>query len=232
MVQQFGNQALAINLLAEYLRMLENHPLEGADNIPELNIPDEQGKHARRVIEAFANHFGSASAEYQFLSILGLFDRPVPIDAVNAIVRDNPVHGLSDKISDTSGSSWLTTLENLRKHKLLFEKSEHRPDTLDCHPLIREHFGDKLEQQNSNAWKEAHARLYEYYRDLPEKELPDTLEEMEPLFAAVMHGCLAGKHQEVLTDVYLARIARDGDAFIVHKVRSFWSRPFLFIRFF
>ncbi|MGR3293927.1 MAG: NACHT domain-containing protein, partial [Candidatus Scalindua sp.] len=27
-VQQFGNHALAINLLAEYLRMFENHPLE------------------------------------------------------------------------------------------------------------------------------------------------------------------------------------------------------------
>ena len=221
MVQQFGNHALAINLLAEYLRIFENHPLEEANNIPNLNIPDEQGKHARRIIEAFAKHFGSASAEYQLLSILGLFDRPVPIDAIKAIVQNNPVSGLSDKITDTSGNGWLTTLENLREHKLLFKKSEHRPETLDCHPLIREHFGEKLEQQNPDGWKEAHARLYEYYKNKPKKEFPDTLEEMEPLFAAVMHGCLAGKHQEAMDDVYWKRIKRGNEQYIYHKLGAF-----------
>ena len=220
-VRQFGNHALAINLLAEYLRIFKNHPLEKANSIPNLNISDEQGKHARRVIEAFAHYFGSASAEFQLLSILGLFDRPVPIDAINAIISDNAVPGLSDKITDTSGSSWLTTLENLRNHKLLFIKSDHNPDTLDCHPLIREHFGEKLEQQNTNAWKEAHARLYEYYKDLPEKDQPDTLDEMEPLFAAVMHGCMAGKHQEAMDDVFFNRIRRQNTGYDVHNLGAF-----------
>ena len=220
-VRKFGNHALAINLLAEFLRIFESPPLEKANSIPELNIPDEEGKHARRIIEAFANHFGGASAEFQLLSILGLFDRPVPVDAVNAIIRGKRIPGLSDKITDTSGTGWLATLENLRKHKLLFKKSEHRPDTLDCHPLIREHFGEKLEQQNPNAWKQAHTRLYEYYKNQPKKELPDTLEKMEPLFAAVMHGCLAGKHQEALDDVYFNRIARGNEAFINHNIGAF-----------
>ena len=49
-VKQFGNHALAINLLAEYLRMFDNHPLEKADSVPNLDIPEEQGKHARRII--------------------------------------------------------------------------------------------------------------------------------------------------------------------------------------
>ena len=220
-VQQFGNHALAINLLAEYLRIFKNHPLEKANSIPNLNIPNEQGKHARRIIEAFANHFGEASAEYQLLSILGLFDRPVPIEAIAAILDEDPITGLPDKITDTSGSAWLTILGNLRKHKLIFEESEHNPDSLDCHPLIREHFGDKLQQQNPNGWKQAHARLYDYYKNLPEKELPDTLEEMEPLFAAVLHGCLAGKHQKAMDDVYWNRIRRQNEAYTVHKLGAF-----------
>ncbi|MGB3094243.1 MAG: TIR domain-containing protein, partial [Candidatus Zixiibacteriota bacterium] len=115
--RQFGNHALAINLLAEYLRIFESHPLEKADSIPNLDIPDEKGRHARRVIEAFANHFGGASTEFQLLSILGLFDRPVLIDAVDAVIRGKRIRGLSDKITDTSGSVWLRTLENLREHK-------------------------------------------------------------------------------------------------------------------
>jgi tetratricopeptide (TPR) repeat protein len=220
-VREFGNHTLAIQLLAEYLHIFEGHSLEKAKDIPDLDIPDEQGRHARRIIEVFANHFGSASAEFQLLSILGLFDRPVPTDAVYAIIRDNPIPDLSDKITNTSGNDWIKTLENLRKHRLLFKESEHQPDTLDCHPLIREHFGEKLRQQNPNAWKEAHGRLYEYYKNLPEKELPDTLEEMEPLFAAVMHGCLAGKHQEALYEIWYIRTKRGQEHYSTSKLGAF-----------
>ena len=221
-VKQFGNHALAINLLAEYLRLFENHPLEKASSIPDLNIPDERGRHARRVIEAFAQHLGNDSCECQLLSMLGLFDRPVPIDAIKAIISNKPIAGLCNKIESTKDGNWQLTLKNLRKHKLLFKESEHRPETLDCHPLIREHFGEKLEKGNPDAWKEAHARLYAYYKSLPQKlygkELPDTLEEMEPLFAAVMHGCLAGKHQTALVDVFYNRIRRGNEGYDVHKL--------------
>jgi tetratricopeptide (TPR) repeat protein len=81
---------------------------------------------------------------------------------------------------------------------------------LGCHPLIREYFGEKLREEDPDAWQEAHRRLYEYYKNLPKTKYPDTLEAMEPLFAAVAHGCQAGKHQEALDDVYYSRIQRDG----------------------
>jgi len=74
---------------------------------------------------------------------------------------------------------------------------------------VREHFGGKLEESNPEAWKEAHSRLYEYYQSQA-PELPDTLKEMAPLFAAVAHGCQAGRHQEALDEVYYRRIQRDG----------------------
>ena len=239
-VQLFGNHALAINLLAEYLHMFENHPLNQAKSIPDLNIPVEQGRHARRMIEAFGTHFGDDSCEFQLLSLLGLFDRPVPVDAISAIIHDNPITDLSNKITDTCGREWLATLKNLRKRKLLFKECEHHPDTLDCHPLIREHFGEKLQKDNPKGRKEAHARLYEYYKNKPEKELPDTLEEMEPLFAAVMHGCLAGKQQEAHDEVYFNRIRRKNEYYILKQLGAFgafisvlsnfyetlWSDPF------
>lgn len=205
-VRQFGNHALAVNLLAEYLHLFKGHPVVEAQNIPDLNIPEDKGKHARRIIEAFGKYFGTNAPECQLLSILGLFDRPIPVQAIQAVLNKIPIQNLTDELADTKGESLITTLKNLRKYKLIFVESEHRPNTLDCHPLIREHFGEKLETENPAAWKEAHARLYEYYKNLPEKELPDTLEEMEPLFAAVRHGCLAGKHQETLLDVFIRRI--------------------------
>lgn len=76
-------------------------------------------------------------------------------------------------------------------------------------------------QQNPKAWKQAHERLYEYYKNLPEKELPDTLKEMEPLLAAVRHGCMAGKHQEVLVDVFRERIRRGNEHYTFNKLGAF-----------
>jgi len=89
-------------------------------------------------------------------------------------------------------------LERLRKLELLarHDRVESKNAVLDCHPLIREYFGQKLREQNPEGWKAGHKRLYYYYKELPEKEYPDTLNEMEPLFAAVAHGCQAGLHQE------------------------------------
>ena len=73
--------------------------------------------------------------------------KTIVINAINAIIGENPVAGSFDKITDTCGSDWESTLKNLRKHKLIFKESEHRPDSLDCHPLIRDHFGEKLKQR-------------------------------------------------------------------------------------
>jgi len=58
----------------------------------------------------------------------------------------------------------------------------------------------------------AHGRLYEYYKSSA-KELPDTIEEMAPLFAAVMHGCQARQHQEAFAVVYWQRILREEEGY-------------------
>ena len=222
-VKKFGNHALAINLLAEYLRIFNDHPVKNANTIPELCIPENEGKHARRVIEALSIQFKKDSPEYQLLLMMGLFDRPVPVDAINAIIKNCSIKGLTEKIPNIFGSVWFSTLKKLRRHKLIFNDSEHSPDTLDCHPLIREHFGEKLQNENPDVWMEAHSRLYEYYRDLPEEEFPDTLEEMEPLFLSVAHGCKAGKHQEAMNDVYWERIQRKAEYYSLKKLGAFGS---------
>ena len=94
---------------------------------------------------------------------------------------------------------------------------------LDCHPLIREHFGAKLREGKPAAWRQAHSRLYEYYKGVPEKELPDTLDEMEPLFCAVAHGCQAGRHQDTYDQIYRSRIRRGNDYYAIKKLGAFGS---------
>ncbi len=240
--EEFGNHALAINLLASFLHDIEGHHVKNASKIPDLDILEEKGKHPRRVIEAFEKRFGQGP-EVQLLRILGLFDRPAELSAIESVYSGAAIAGLTDKLVNLTEAQWQNLFEKLRGYKLLAKKSIHRPDIVDCHPLVREHFGEKLQKSKPKAWKEAHGRLYEYYKALPEKLygkfLPDTLEEMEPLFAAVTHGCLANRHQETFDDVYWKRISRGNDFYSTNQLGAFgadlavvscffekpWSRP-------
>jgi tetratricopeptide (TPR) repeat protein len=223
---EFDGHALALNLLGTYLESLFDGDVRQRDKIPVLADEEVgQGGHARRVMDAYETWLAETEKGQRALSILrimGLFDRPAEKGAIDAVTAGDPIPGLTDALKGLGDKGWKLAVRELRKLKLLAEPDADRPDALDCHPLVREHFGERLKAEFPEGWKEAHGRLYEFYKALPEKELPDTLEEMEPLFAAVAHGCFAGRHQEALYEVYYSRIQRDGQTnFCCKKLGAF-----------
>jgi tetratricopeptide (TPR) repeat protein len=78
--------------------------------------------------------------------------------------------------------------------------------------LVREYFGEQLQSQRNEAWKECNHRLYNHYRTLA-PYTPDSLREMEPLFWAVTYSCNAGLFREALHEVYIPRIQRGNALF-------------------
>jgi tetratricopeptide (TPR) repeat protein len=218
--RDFGTHALALNLLAAYLHGIHGHHVSHADEIPDLpDVPAEAGKHPRRVMAAFAARFGDGP-EVELLRMLGLFDRPAGAEEIAALRAAPPIPGLTAHVQGLSEGEWLRLLEQLRETGLVAPKSTHRPDVLDAHPLVREHFGAQLRQEHPDAWREGNDRLYEHLKAAA-PERPDTLEEMMPLFAAVAHGCQAGRHQETLDEVYWRRIQRGREAYSIHKLGAF-----------
>ena len=87
-------------------------------------------------------------------------------------------------------------LRTLRSLHLVNQLDSQRPGNIDCHPLIRQHFDEAFKKRNPKGWQEAHSRLFEYYSSDAKDEQPITLEDMEPLYAAVAHGCQAGRYTE------------------------------------
>jgi hypothetical protein len=100
----------------------------------------------------------------------------------------------------------------VKKARLLAREDPQNPGQLDTHPLVREHFGEQLRSQRTEAWKECNKRLYDYYRTLA-PQLPNSFMEMEPLFLAVICGCNAGLFREALHAVYMPRIQRGNSSF-------------------
>ncbi|HEV7893687.1 MAG TPA: TIR domain-containing protein [Pyrinomonadaceae bacterium] len=213
--RDFGNHALAVQLLAVYLHEIPGHHVSHAADIPDLDIPVERGKHPRRMLAAFERRFGPGP-ELELLRMLGLFDRPADRLSLRALRRPPSIAGLTNHIRKLKGDNWLRLVDKLRRAKLIDPVSRHRFDDLDAHPLVREHFGEQLKQQFPNAWHEGNSRLYKHIKRTS-KEFPDTIEEMTPLYAAVVHGCAAGHHQDVLDSVYLARVQR-GDQYFSTRV--------------
>ncbi|MEA2465456.1 MAG: hypothetical protein QOJ98_3203 [Acidobacteriota bacterium] len=80
-------------------------------------------------------------------------------------------------------------------------------NALDAHPLIRDHFARRLRDSSPAVWRETHGRLYEHLRDsVP--YWPEGVDGLQPLYQAVVHGCLAGRAQETCDQVYHDRILR------------------------
>jgi hypothetical protein len=82
--RDFGLHALALNLLSAYIHEIPGHHISNASEIPDLDIPLQEGKHPRRVMIAFEERFGE-SAEVDLLRILGLFTSPAEKAEIAAV---------------------------------------------------------------------------------------------------------------------------------------------------
>ena len=216
--RELEGHALALTLLGTYLDTVYEGDVRRRDKIPELiGMKTEQGRQARLMMAAYEGWF-KGKPELPILHIMGLFDRPVEQGALRAVLAEPAIDGLTSILVSPFDEDKSFALSNLRDARLLAEAESDAPDALDCHPLVREHFGERLKEGSPAAWTEAHSRLYEYYKALPEKDLPDTIEEMAPLYAAVAHGCHAGRHPEALNEVYVRRIQRGTEAFSTKKL--------------
>ena len=214
--REFGGHSLALTLLGSYLSDVYGGDIRLRDEVSSLDEDVEYGGHARRVMAAYEKWFGRESTESDVLRMLGLFDRPADKQAIDALRAAPAIPDLTDALQSLSEVAWRQTLGKLRRAMLLPEKDADRPDVLDAHPLVREHFRKQLKQEHPDAWREGNDRLYQHLKRTA-KELPDTLEEMAPLFAAVTHGCAAGRHQEVLDEIYWLRILRGPELFSVRR---------------
>jgi serine/threonine protein kinase/tetratricopeptide (TPR) repeat protein len=209
---EFSGHCLALTLLGSYLTDAFNGDIRCRDEVSSrLGHDVRQGAHARKVMASYEAWFREGP-ELAVLHLLGLFDRPAEEKAVEALLKEPVIPGLTESLTDLSSAKWRTILARLRRARLLAGEDPYHRGQLDGHPLVREYFGEKLQRQRTEAWKECNRRLYLYYRALA-PPTPDSFREMEPLFLAVVCGCNAGLYRDALHEVYLDQIQRGNASF-------------------
>jgi hypothetical protein len=239
----FYRHAYDLNLLGNYLaKCTPDHDIRGwQQRFPILKederihpIPDANGKragHGVRMLRAYERWLGPDSSALAVLRLLGLFDRPVRSDLLDELRAEPVIPGLTEALVSLPDDEWLLALDQLQGLALINRETFSTAEgprgaasyALETHPLLREHFGAEFREKHQAAWRESHRRLYAYLCATTEDKPNATLEDIQPLYQAVAHGCHAGLQQEACEKVYRDRIVRKDEFYSTKKLGAYGS---------
>lgn len=207
--QDAGGHALTLSLLGRFIADAhEDRDIRHSREVRFVAADREhQGRSAFKVMVAYERWLKSGGPERQrelaVLRLTGLFDRPMAKDCLQALRAEPAIPGLTDALVTLTEQQWNIAVTRLSEVELLSVSA----DAIDAHPLIREYFAAQLQREQPAAFQAAHSRLFDYLcENTPHR--PDGLDRLAPLYEAVIHGCLAGRHQEACDKVYVDRILR------------------------
>jgi class 3 adenylate cyclase len=182
--------------------------------------------HAFKTVEAYEHSLSGGGLkgvrQLAVLRLMGLFDRSASGACLASLRAEPAIPGLTEPLVGLSEADWARTLSEVEECGLVAVYHSDAPDagsgnlSLDAQPLVREYFARRLRAVQPEGWRAAHRRLYEHLAETTKEGARPTLEDLQPLYQAVAHGCHAGLHQEALERVYRNRIVR-GDKFYSTK---------------
>lgn len=223
LVEDVKGHALTLTLLGGFLKRAFHGDIRQRDRV-KFEKADEKmdGGHAFRTMAAYEQWLlrdggDEGRREVAVLRFLGLFDRPADAGCFHALLQAPVIPGLTEPLVGLAEEDWEFCLTGLESARLLTVHRDASADpqsaignwqSLDAHPHIREYFAKQLREHNPDAWRAAHRRLYEYLcASTPDKDRP-TLEDLQPLYQAVAHGCQAGISELAYWNTYVQRILR------------------------
>lgn len=220
--EYLGHHPLALLLAAEYLHTFAEGEVRKLREISLVSEKTKEGRHAKSVMAAYetALRLDGDPLDLEILGVVGLFDRPTRWPWLKALAAPPAIAGVTDHLVRATDTQLRESINRLRQWGMLADPGSIEEPDLDAHPLIREYFGERLRAADEPGWCAAHSRIFDYLTSTT-KEFPDTLEEMEPLFQAIAHGCAAGRHQEALYAVYYKRINMTTKAFLYKSLGAF-----------
>ena len=214
---------------AQYLTHASPHAKAAGDASATGDATSRYG-HAFTTMAAYQHWLASGGQTGQrqlaVLRLLGLFDRPASASLLQALRACPAFPHLTEPLQGISQEQWNTTLSELEECGLVEPLSASAisdAGAVDAHPLLREYFATQLKTQHPEAWRAGHQRLFEHLCATTHEGQQPTLQDLQPLYQAVAHGCQAGLAHRTCHEVYYARICRRDEAYSTHKLGAIGS---------
>ena len=229
-----GGHALGLVLMGRLLVERFHGEIQRRDQLPALFEDTEAEEYAQRVLRYYDKEYWQSThfierfyhrltnhvvLERVLLRLMGLFDRRMGIKEKQILLERAEY---AKPLAQLSRQEWQQLEQRLEQAGLLL-KYVHEGERRDweTQPLIRRYFGQTFREEQPKAYRQAQQVLFEYYQSVPDKPQPDRLENLEPLYRAVVHGCLAGEYQKAWQEVYLERICRGDQYYSTKKLGAY-----------
>ncbi len=228
LVESVQGHALSIQLFGSYLRDAHGGDIRQRDRVTLAKADAaETGGHAWRVMRTYTEWLAGDGVQGKralaILKLLGLFDRPASGECIAALLQAPAIDGLNEDVIGLDEAARNIIYKRLADAGLLTVQrgAGNALLALDAHPLIREYFAQTTAGEQTEAWQAAHRRLYTYLCENTEDKKTPTVDDLQPLYQAVAHGCKAGMQQQACDDVYKARILRWDEFYSTKKLGAF-----------
>jgi hypothetical protein len=235
LVEDVHGHALSLQLFGSFLRDFYAGDIRHRDQVKLKDADAETGRRAFRVMDAYVQAFkrhGKSKEEkakgkqsLALLELLGLFDRPVTVDCLSVLWTGKPIRGLTKPLFTSERKWWglrrtyhrideaqrnglLARLKDAKLITIRHNATSGQTLAVDVHPLVREYFSRRVRLRRPAAWRAAHRRIYEHLCETTHEGNQPTLEDLQPLYQAIFHGCQANLKIYALADVYQKRLLR------------------------
>ncbi len=227
--REVDGHALTLNLLGRFLARAHSSDIRRRDLV-KFEEADRaiQGGTTFKLLAAFESWFANEgeieARSLTIMRLLGLFDHPADAGCMTELRKPPIIAGLTDPLftpkrdsnsgqiteQSLSDKAWNDVTHFLSNFGLIVIHADSKESalSLDCHPLIREHFALRVRNCNPEGWRSGHQRLYEYLRQATIDEPKPALDDLIPLYRAIKHACNAGRHEEARLQVFWHRILR------------------------
>jgi tetratricopeptide (TPR) repeat protein/PAS domain-containing protein len=221
-IMRYKGHALSLTSLAGYLNKYYDGDINHAPDITFVLSDEERFKDVNKLLRKYAEKM--SEPERVFLHLFSLFRTEVTETDYKIAFRHR-VKGMdfNKALVKMSELDFRDLVSGLVDWRLI--SYDEMKNTYTTHPLIKTYFEATFDEKIK---KLCHKHLYQYF-GLHAPEWPETLEEMPPLFEQVYHGCAAGLYDEVFYDVYVEKIKRENEYFIVTNLGA-WETDLALVR--
>ena len=175
----YGNHALTLTVLADYLTRFYDGDIERVRHLVYLPAESKQGEKLQSILNGYWEML--AEPECFFITRLCAFRGGVDEHAFVVLTKGNP----NDSIFRAMVSRLLDSS--------LLRREETGKKLYAAHPLIKTYFYDRMGQEEK---RQTHLALKDYTAGLPVPDNPETIADLEPLFE-LLHQCVgAGLYNE------------------------------------
>ena len=229
-VEEVRGHALSLHIIAHYIQQAYGGDIRQRDlvNWQEADKEATHG-HAFRAMAAYRQWLAQDKSPHSqralaLLYALSLFDRPAETDLLNALLAGPCPCTQLLPLQNLAPRDWNLCIHRLQQAKLLTSSPElgewHTLQTLEMHPLLREYFAQHWQQNDLADFQAGHKRLFDYLQTHTKEGSQPSLQDLQPLYQALTHGCLAGLYSVAFDKVYGKRILRD-EAYRIAKLGAY-----------